>query len=38
MWSAVIALFIGLSLGVGEGVFFGSKEKAIKYGAIGAGI
>lgn len=38
MWSAVIALFIGLSLGVGEGVFYGSKEKAIKYGAIGAGI
>ena len=38
MWSAVIALFIGLFLGIGEGVFYGSKEKAFKYGAIGAGV
>lgn len=38
LWSAIIALFIGLFLGVGEGIFYGSKEKAIKYGAIGAGI
>lgn len=38
LWSAVIALFVGLLLGIGEGVFYGSKEKAIKYGAIGAGI
>lgn len=38
MWSAVIALFIGLFLGMGEGIFYGSKEKAIKYAAIGAGI
>lgn len=38
MWSAVIALFIGLFLGIGEGIFYGSKEKAFKYGAIGAGV
>ena len=38
MWSAVLALFIGLSLGVGEGIFYGSKEKALQYGAIGAAI
>lgn len=38
LWSAIIAMFIGLSLGIGEGIFYGSKEKAIKYGAIGAGI
>lgn len=38
IWSAAIALFIGLFLGIGEGVFYGSKEKAIKYALIGAGI
>lgn len=38
LWSAVIALFVGLFLGIGEGVFYGSKEKAIKYALIGAGI
>ncbi len=38
MWSAIIALFIGLALGVGEGVFYGSLQKALIYGAIGAGI
>lgn len=38
LWSAIIALFIGLSLGIGEGIFYGSKENALKYGAIGAGI
>lgn len=38
VWSAVLALFIGLFLGIGEGVFYGSKEKAFKYGAIGAGV
>ncbi len=37
-WSCLIALFIGLFMGIGEGVFYGSKEKAIKYAAIGAGI
>lgn len=38
IWSAAIALFIGLFLGIGEGVFYGSKEKALKYALIGAGI
>ena len=38
MWSAVIALFIGLFLGLGEGIYYGSKEKAVKYALIGAGI
>lgn len=38
MWSAVIALFIGLFLGIGEGVYYGSKEKAVKYALIGAGV
>jgi ubiquitin-protein ligase len=38
LWSSVIALLIGLFLGIGEGVFYGSKEKAIKYAAIGAGV
>ena len=38
IWSAVIALLIGLFLGIGEGVFYGSKENALKYGAIGAGV
>ncbi len=38
LWSAAIALFIGLFLGIGEGVFYGSKEKAFKYALIGAGV
>ncbi|MBE6613312.1 MAG: FHA domain-containing protein [Ruminococcaceae bacterium] len=38
MWSAIIALFVGLSLGIGEGVYYGSKEKALKYALIGAGV
>lgn len=38
IWSAIIALFVGLFLGIGEGAFYGSKEKALKYGAIGAGV
>ena len=38
LWSAVLALFIGLFLGFGEGIFYGSKEKAIKYALIGAGV
>lgn len=36
-FSAFIALSLGLFMGIGEGVFYGSKEKAIKYAAIGAG-
>ncbi len=38
IWSAMIALFVGLFLGIGEGVYYGSKEKAVIYGLIGAGI
>lgn len=38
IWSSIIALFIGLALGIGEGVFYGSGQKAAIYGAIGAGI
>ena len=38
LWSAGIALFIGLFLGIGEGIFYGSKENAVKYAAIGAGV
>lgn len=37
-WDAIVALFLGLALGIGEGIYYGSKEKAIKYGIIGAGI
>lgn len=38
IWSAIIALFMGLSLGLGEGVFYGSAGKALQYAAIGAGV
>lgn len=38
LWSAVIALFVGLFLGIGEGVYYGSGEKAVKYALLGAGI
>lgn len=38
LWSAVLALFIGLFLGIGEGLFYGSKEKAVRYALIGAGV
>lgn len=38
IWSGIIALFIGLLLGIGEGIYYGSKSKALKYAAIGAGI
>ena len=34
IWSAIIALFVGLFLGIGEGVFYGSKEKALKYTSL----
>ena len=38
VWCSIIALFIGLFLGIGEGVFYGSKEKTLRYAAVGAGI
>ena len=31
-------MFVGLFLGIGEGVYYGSKEKAVKYALIGAGV
>ncbi len=38
LWSALIAMMIGLMMGIGEGVYYGSASKALLYGAIGAGI
>ena len=38
IWAASIAVFIGLFLGIGEGVYYGSKENALKFGLIGAGV
>ena len=37
-FSALIALGLGLFMGIGEGVFYGSKEKTLKYALMGAGI
>ncbi len=37
-FAAFIALGIGLFLGIGEGVYYGSKEKAMQYALIGAGV
>lgn len=38
LWSAVIALFVGLFLGLGEGIYYGSAEKTVIYALIGAGV
>jgi len=38
IFSALIAFGLGLFLGIGEGVYYGSKEQAFKYALIGAGI
>lgn len=38
IWSAIIAVFIGLFLGIGESVYYGSKEKIAKYAFTGIGI
>lgn len=37
-WAAVIAMFVGLMMGIGEGVFYGNKNNAVKYALLGAGI
>ncbi len=37
-WSALLALFLGLLLGIGEGVYYGSKSKTAKYAFIGMGV
>lgn len=36
LWAGLLALFIGLMLGVGEGVFYGSSRRAWRYAMIGA--
>ncbi len=38
VFAMLIALGLGLFLGVGEGVFYGSRENTIRFGLIGAGI
>ena len=38
IWSALIASMIGLFLGLGEGIYYGSKDNAVKYATIGFGI
>ena len=38
IFSASIACMLGLFMGVGEGVFYGSKENTAKFAGIGAGI
>lgn len=37
-FSCFIAVSLGLFLGVGEGVYYGSAKKAVRYGMIGAAI
>ncbi|EKQ57912.1 MULTISPECIES: FHA domain-containing protein [unclassified Clostridium] len=38
LFSAIIGGLIGAVMGIGEGIYYGSKEKAVKYGLIGLGI
>lgn len=38
IFSAIIGGFIGAIMGLGEGIYYGSKEKAIKYTFAGLGI
>ncbi|TJX14956.1 FHA domain-containing protein [Tissierella creatinini] len=38
LFSGIIAAFIGALMGIGEGIYYGSKDKLIKYGLMGAGI
>lgn len=38
IFSAIIGGAIGAVMGIGEGIYYGSKEKAVKYGFIGLGI
>lgn len=38
IWSAAIAIAIGLFLGFGEGIFYGSFKKALLFGSIGAAV
>ncbi|MDR1481357.1 MAG: FHA domain-containing protein [Synergistaceae bacterium] len=38
MFAALLALGLGLFLGIGEGIYYGSKPQAVRYALIGAGI
>ncbi len=38
LWSSAFAIVVGLFLGIGEGVFYGSVENAVKYALIGAAV
>ena len=38
IFSALIGGAVGMIMGIGEGIYYGSKEKALKYGAIGLGV
>lgn len=38
IFSAIIGGFIGAIMGLGEGIYYGSKEKAVKYTFAGLGI
>lgn len=38
IWSGTIALFVGLFLGLGEGIFYGSKSKALIFALIGSAV
>ena len=38
LWSSAFAIMVGLFLGIGEGIFYGSVENAVKYALIGAAV
>lgn len=38
LWLAVYAMFVGMSMGIGEGVYYGSKKNSFKYALIGVGV
>ncbi len=38
LWFSAFAIVVGLFLGIGEGVFYGSFENAVKYALIGAAV
>ena len=38
IFSALVALGLGLFMGIGEGVYYGSKKQALRYAGIGAAV
>ena len=38
LFAAIVGGAIGAVMGIGEGIYYGSKQKAIKYGFIGLGV